>query len=210
VNSEVEAAADLLPAVTEFAKATGLTEPVRELAMWAADLIRSRRLPHQARLMMRAAEKIRQSGMPTHAVSDKMLRAILENGPLEDDESMQERWANLLANAVTAVEGTIPPSFSTILSELEPIEAVAVDHLIGDARSWGGTARLLGDAIAGLDNGHIDNLARLGLVRFLAEDFTGPGAQLRFPEPTLVSTVLATRFAEACRAPAPHVSVDAP
>jgi hypothetical protein len=52
---------ELEPAVRAFAQATGVLGPVREFAVWATDLIRDRRAPYQARLLMRAAEKIRAS-----------------------------------------------------------------------------------------------------------------------------------------------------
>lgn len=92
---------ELEPAVQAFAEATGAFGPVREFTAWATDLIRYRRAPHQAKLLMRAAEKIKASGLPPSAVEDKLLRAVLEDGAVEDDEGMQERWANLLANAST-------------------------------------------------------------------------------------------------------------
>jgi hypothetical protein len=94
----VKAIEELEPAVEAFAEATGLLGPVRELTAWATDLIRYRRAPHQAKLLIRAAEKIKASGLPSSAVSDRLLRAVLEDGAMEDDEAMQERWANLLAN----------------------------------------------------------------------------------------------------------------
>lgn len=101
-----KAAAELEPAVEAFAEATGSLEPVREATGWITDLIRYRRLPHQAKLLMKAAEKVKATGLPPSAVSDKFLRAVLEDGPIEDDEDMQERWANLLANAATSRRGT--------------------------------------------------------------------------------------------------------
>jgi hypothetical protein len=200
VSSDVEVVADLLPAVTEFAEATGMTEPVRELATWAADLIRSRRLPHQAKLMMRAAEKIRASGMPVHAVSDKMLRAILENGPLEDDESMQERWANLLANALTGEAGGIPPSFPTILAELEPAEAQKIDDLVTRC----GTAPFTLGPTFGAEARQWDNMFRLRLIEKLPPEslFGGLGAAPLPPAQKVVVTRLGCEFVAACRDPA--------
>jgi hypothetical protein len=92
---------ELEPAVQALAGAAGLLGPVRELAMWATDLIRYRRVPFTAKLLMRAAEKVEKSGCPPCGVDDRLLRAVLEEGAMEDDTSMQERWANLLANAMT-------------------------------------------------------------------------------------------------------------
>jgi hypothetical protein len=110
---------------------------------------------------------------------------------------MQERWANLLANAATT-SGTVPAAFPEILRQLEPIEARALDYMIVESGGWSGTTRLLGQAMPELDNANIDNIVRLALVRFTAEDYTGSGADIRYPEPTLASTVLAARFVAAC------------
>jgi Abortive infection alpha len=48
---------------------------------------------------------------------------------MEDDEDMQERWANLLANAATTHDGLIKIAYPEILSELEPNEAATLDRL---------------------------------------------------------------------------------
>lgn len=71
---------------------------------------------------MAAAEKVRASGLSPSAVSDKLLRAVLEDGATEDDPAMQDRWANLLANAGTG-SADIRAAFPKMLSELEPVEA---------------------------------------------------------------------------------------
>lgn len=85
-----KAAAELEPAVEAFAEATGSLEPVREATGWLSDLIRYKRLPHQAKLLMKAAEKVKETGLPTHAVSDKLLRSVLEDGPLEHSDCLPE------------------------------------------------------------------------------------------------------------------------
>lgn len=124
-----QAIQEVEPAVQAFAEATGVLGPVQELAAWATDLIHYRRAPYQARLLMGAAEKIRESGLPPSAVPDKLLRAVLEDGPMEDDEDMQDRWANLLANAGIGL-ASVRAAFPKILSELEPSEATALDILV--------------------------------------------------------------------------------
>jgi hypothetical protein len=68
VVQAAKAAAELEPAVEAIAEATGSMEPAREGAGWLADLIRYKLLPHQARLLMRAAERVKETGLPAHAV----------------------------------------------------------------------------------------------------------------------------------------------
>lgn len=77
---------------------------------------------------MKAAEKVKASGLPAHAVRDKLLRAVVEDGSMEDDEEMQERWATLLANAATDKD-EIRLAYPRILAELEPKEALLLERL---------------------------------------------------------------------------------
>lgn len=133
VNDEVvqaaKAAAELQPAVEAFAEATGALEPVREATGWLGDTIRYRREAHLAKVLVKAAEKVKASGLPAHAVRDKLLRAVVEDGSMEDDQGMQERWATLLANAAIDNEGKIKLAYPKILAELEPKEALLLVRL---------------------------------------------------------------------------------
>ena len=114
-------------------KLLGLLAPIREFTGWVADFVRYHRAPHQARLLMRAAEKIKDCGLPALAVEDKLLQKILTEGPMEDDPSMQERWVNLLANAGIVGDATVRAAFPGVLSELEPNEAALLDEFASRA-----------------------------------------------------------------------------
>lgn len=123
------AAQELQPAVQQFVAAIGRTGPISELVDWLTDLIHYRRAPHKAKLLMDAAEKIAATGLPTRAVEDRLLRAVMEEGALEDDSSMQARWANLLANAAVAERATPHVAFPELLKQLEPGEASMLDAM---------------------------------------------------------------------------------
>jgi hypothetical protein len=222
VNENLDLAAravqEVLPAVEDFAEATGLTGPVRELAGWLTDLIRYRRAPHQAKLLIDAAAKIRASGLPSCAVSDKFLRAVLESGSLEDDLSMQTRWASLLANACTDPNTAQRVAFAEVLRQLEPIEAQMLDRLVEAWAPFGDAARV-GESSAyytlehassqvqneiGISDDGLDNLERLGLIRFAAKnsptikDMEELSALLRA---LVVPTAFGIGFVRACRIP---------
>lgn len=133
VNDELvqgaKAAAELEPAIEAFAEATGALESVREATGWLGDMIRYRREAHLAKVLMKAAEKVKESGLPAHAVRDKLLRAVVEDGSMEDDQGMQERWATLLANAATDTKNKIRLAYPKLLAELEPKEALLLERL---------------------------------------------------------------------------------
>jgi hypothetical protein len=172
------------------------------------NLIRYRRAPYQARLLMSAAEKIRESGLPPRAVEDKLLRAILEDGPMEDDEDMRNRWANLLANAGTGLAG-VRAACPKILSELEPVEAAALDMLV-DKTSFQ-TFRAERYSLRDLESTGIridglDNLVRLGLLRYTR---TMPTTTGRIDDGAATTTGamltdLGWEFVQACSAPRPR------
>ena len=73
---------------------------------------------------MRAAEKIRATGLPTNAVEDRLLRAVLEEGGFVDDETMRERWAQLLANAAT---GRVQRDCIDVASTFRALSAEEID-----------------------------------------------------------------------------------
>lgn len=199
-----KAVEELEPAVQAFADATGALGPVRELAAWATDLVRYRRAPHQAKLLMRAADKVRASGLPPSAVEDKLLRAVLEDGALEEDEDMQERWANLLANASTT-PARIRVVFPKILAELDPAEARFLDGL-ADGR----TDENYGEAVeyeplpSWVPAGGRDNLLRLNLLRELRQREDGTSESpvtARGPVVGYVFTALGWELMKVCRPP---------
>jgi len=181
---------ELEPAVQAFVEATGLLGPVREFAAWATDLIRYRRAPHQAKLLLRAAEKIKQSGLPPQAVEDRLLRAVLEDGAMEDDADMQERWASLLAKAGTS-SARVHAAFPRMLSEMEPHEAALLEAVSQAFESPGRSLRIgPGDDFAALGN-----LKRLGLLIYTYEPMLNVG-EARI-------TALGQTFVQACHTPDP-------
>jgi hypothetical protein len=211
---------DDVPTTTEIIVAgmqgvtAGLTDPaVRFLARlfgpatneaggWLGEIIAEKRRRWRDRVATRAGEIVEASGLQAHEVPLQILMPILDGASNEERPEMQERWAYLLANAATGAS-PVHTAFPEILRQLEPIEAVAVEFMVVERDGWTGTAKLLAGAVSGLDAGNIDNLIRLALARFLPEEYAaGPGADPRFPQPTLITTVLAMRFVAACSAPA--------
>jgi len=197
-----KAVQELEPAVQAFAEATGTLGPVREFAAWATDLIRYRRAPHQAKLLMRAAEKIKASGLPSSAVEDKLLRAVLEDGPMEDEEDMQERWANLLANAGTG-SATVRSAFTTVLRDLDPPDARLLDFFANQTSA----DRVLVDSFTKVpsprDGASLGNLTRLELLRAIRSMPTTIGTQSD-GEATITGyafTEFGWEFVQACREP---------
>jgi hypothetical protein len=134
-------------------------------------------------------------------VSDKLLRVVLEDGALADDESMQERWANLLATGATSPQ-PIATALTSILNDLEPIEARLLDAIC-DCETGRVLARLLPDEIDP-NAANMDNLERLGVIRFEAGTAATWGDLANMdgaPRKYVAPTELGRALVGACRSP---------
>ena len=192
-------AAELEPALANLAQVTGADLPAKEISQSITQRLYYRRQVKAAELIMATVEKIRATGIPPHAVADRTLRAVLEDGGIEDDPDLQARWTNLLANEATG--GRTPPAYLRILSELEPAEARAIDQLV--AAEVDHAQGLTPDDL-GVTPEQLENLLRLGLLRLrstLGNEGVTVGDLERGLTDTMVITPLASAFVKACRLP---------
>lgn len=226
-------ALEIVAAVTEgtveaFMRTVGA--PVVELSEWGAAIIRRRRSRAESTGRV-AAQQVADAGLldSVQPVEDKLLVEILEGASLQPDpeetthseaaRAMRARWAALLANAAVGEAGAdVPASFPTLLAELEPTEAAALEWLaalpvgtdlatflerFGYSQIKGGDWRPM--------NAHADNLARLRLcdVRIIDPDFQNvmdklPRPLSRGEKPPVADvqlTDLGRAFIEACSPP---------
>jgi hypothetical protein len=121
-------AQDLAPQALEVAKQAGFFRPLEYLVGRLSDKLYYERQVQAAFRLKEAAEKIAATGLPAHAVPDALIRAVIEHGGFADDAGMQERWANLLANAAIAPD-TPHPAFPEILSQLQSVEAQMLEAM---------------------------------------------------------------------------------
>jgi hypothetical protein len=205
-------AADLAndPAVREFAGRLVGT-PVQEAGELLADHIRFRRWKAELRILGKALDLLKQAGIDPRQVDLKVLAPIVEYSSLEDDESLTDKWAALLANASTEA-ARVPPSFPDVLRELTPGEArlldvlydlatdpgIVPDELVQVARDPNELAKLVG--VTGWPMVAIDNLLRLRLV----SHGYNPGPVASADVSRLTPTAFGRAFVAACRRPAPN------
>ena len=128
-----KSAGEVAGAVTEaLIKQSSAAEPVRARIEALTARIHYRYYPRTVSQALKAARRIEEAGLPRQAIDavpDPLLRAILEGGALAEEESMHDRWANLLANALTDAPTPVILAFGRILAELEPREAMLLDKL---------------------------------------------------------------------------------
>jgi hypothetical protein len=196
VSEEIELAAKTTgEVVAALVEASGAMGPPQELWGAVATEIHYRFYPRTIKQAVRAAEKIKRSGLPERAYSeidDRLIRDILVGAATESDENMRERWANLLANALTSGSAEVRVAFPNMLRELEPGEAAMLDKAVDRLHiEPAGPLQFRG---LDVDYVAIDNLARLRLV----QPQNGP---VQIVE--ILPTALGQAFVNACRAPSP-------
>jgi hypothetical protein len=210
-SEEIELAAKSIgAAVGALVEASGLLGPVKQLNEYFTKRIYYRQLPTLARVATLAAGKIERLGLPHASIDDPVVLRILEDSAGAQDETMQERWANLIANTTTASSQRHYVAYSRILAELEPPEAALLDSIADNSTFAEAplTTRLSVGQLTeteGVTTAGVDNLIRLGVLRH--EEPSNPSweelesrydmiANLRF-------TVQGWAFVQACREPEP-------
>lgn len=93
-----------------------------------SDRVRFWRWKKQMDIIKNAQEKIKLSGLTKQQIPLKVLVPIIQNSSLEEDSNMQNRWANMLANAATGNQ-QVSPNYAAILNELSPIEVEILDMI---------------------------------------------------------------------------------
>lgn len=126
--------ADAVKAVAELGKPlvdllTKLAGPAaEEIGLTIGDHIHIVRFKRQIRLLQNAKKFLDEAGIEAKRVPLKLLGSILEQGSLEEDDELQDRWAALLASAASH-EGVVPPSFPEILKQLTKSDGLVLDRL---------------------------------------------------------------------------------
>src|SRR2546428_12432950 len=128
---------DETKAVEEIAKATGkaidasrevgrslaryIKRPLQQAMGIVEDRLKYMRWERRVRLMQRADEFLKSRGLskPTRPVPLKIAIPIMVEGSLEEDDKLQDIWAQLLANAADKDSGVeVRHMFLSILKDL--------------------------------------------------------------------------------------------
>ncbi|PPA75400.1 hypothetical protein C4E15_14975 [Achromobacter spanius] len=96
------------------------------------DKLKYMRWDRQVRLMKRAQEVIAECGLgdPTRPVPMKVAIPLFQGASLEEDDSLQDRWVNLLVNAGYGESGVeVRRAYVEILGQLDRLEAQILDRV---------------------------------------------------------------------------------
>ena len=194
-----------------------------EVGMMLGDKVRVWRANNWTKTVKKTERILKDAGLPANAVPPRLFLPIVEGSSMEDNESLQDMWAGLLATASQEMDA-VSPAFVETLKQLRPDEAQALQKMYERVmrstkllsgkwtRSLTLNALLRAHVPNPLDATTSENLERLGLLRRqynvrnipTAEDL----AEENFTpvrEPEVVYRLEFTRFAvgflQACQGP---------
>jgi hypothetical protein len=110
--------------------------PADQMGGMLEDGLKVRRMLRQIKLYRKLQKKIEDAGFDPRQIPDTIWVPSLQLASLEDDEDLQEIWANLLANAADPrADNPVTASFPVILKELTAREVKFLDTLYERTRS---------------------------------------------------------------------------
>lgn len=105
-----------------------------ELGITIAEHARIYRLKNAFNLFRKANEMAVKAGFEPQQVSMKTFLPLLEGASLEEENSIVDKWAALLANASNPTKKVdVKPVYADILRQLTPQEAQLLDNLFSNA-----------------------------------------------------------------------------
>ncbi len=192
MSNEIEAVTEGAKAVQEVAKTTGKaldtaqaggaflarmlgTVPEDVVGLLGGDLLRQYRIRNWHKIGQKTFDKLDRRGVEQmEPLSAKVIVPLLEAASTESDETLQEMWANLLANAMDPNKDTSLQSvFVETLKQFEPIDALVLGAAVKKFRDkmfgGGATAKLISKR-SSLASISAEHLAKLGC--FLSDSRT--------------------------------------
>ncbi len=101
----------------------------KELGELFADKIRYERLKNQVSIFSKTSNLLEKNNLQAKQLNLKTLVPLIEQSSLENDEILQMKWANLIANMCTSPETGLEPKLVKTLSNLSVLEAKVLDFI---------------------------------------------------------------------------------
>jgi hypothetical protein len=189
-----------------------------EFGAMFGDKVRVYRLKNLVATMQKTERILRDAGLPPNAVPPRLLLPIFETSSVEDNETLQEMWAGLLATASQQTD-SVSPSFIETLKQLTPDEARHLERIFRRITQKHRTEPIIPETVVspyaftdrwGAPSGvSADTFERLGLIRrdykVLVSTAANDEGDVSVVDSELghrfVFTEFAIRFLAACRGP---------
>jgi hypothetical protein len=144
-----------------------------EIGLQLADNMKIRRLNNQIKNLKRVQDIVVENNITTRDVNLKVLFPYLESISLEEEEPLQEMWANLFVNYLDVTKNLKITVYPSILGQLSSDEIKILNYMMDYSR----LLNLM--PIESIENiewdwDSVNNLERLGLIENIP-DFTASG-----------------------------------
>lgn len=125
-NSEIELAVKGLQCAKDYADAV-LLEPLKQLGGILSDSIGLWRLKNQVRILLKSKQMLDDNGIDHTKILPDIFVPLLEEGGNVEDDNLQNMFASLLASHLNPnLANNVHPSFSKVIAQLSPIDALAI------------------------------------------------------------------------------------
>ncbi|OXA85210.1 Abi-alpha family protein [Flavobacterium hibernum] len=159
-STAIEKGIDLIAGFIEKLAGSSL----EEAGLLLSDKIRTRRLRNQIKIFSDAKRIAEENNLSIKHINLKTLIPLLEFSSLEEDETLQKKWSNLIVKFSDANQHYESSIFPFILNQLSASEAIELDR-IQLKKGIRSTSFRISEI-------QISNLKRLGLIdRIINEGF---------------------------------------
>lgn len=134
---------------------------LEEAGLLLADKLRTRRLKNQIKIFSNAKKIAEENNISIKQINLKTLVPLLEFSSLEEDETLQQKWSNLIVNFGDVSEKYESSIFPFILNQLTAKEVREIDRIYDVKTTSEGAIKL-----SGVDK---SNLIRLGLIELIPD-----------------------------------------
>ena len=183
---------------------------LEEVGLMLGDKVRVYRVKNLIQTVQKTKRMLKEAGIPESPVPPRLFLPIIEASSFEDNESLQDMWADLLASASERTNA-ISPSFIETLKQLTPDEARSLQRAYASAAQTYRRKSVSGLPIPPAEV-ESETFERLGLIRReyilknipTGEELLNP-EYFRSPDPEVAwrfdFTNYADNFMQACQGP---------
>ncbi len=109
-----------------------------ELGLFFRDKVREWRQDNAVRVAIKTQERLAKAGIAPKAIPARLLIPLIDGASTEDDPTLSDMWAGLLASAAGGLPpDQVLPNFAQILKSLSPLEAKVLDLMYQNERKGG-------------------------------------------------------------------------
>lgn len=102
----------------------------KEKGEMRADEFRLRRVENSVKIMAETQRLLKESGLDPQGIPLKTMEPLLNSSSLEEDEDLQLKWSNLMANILTKdISMSLQQNTIDILSKISNEEVKLIDHI---------------------------------------------------------------------------------